>query len=1079
MEREYIAYISYRHTPVDMEAAIAIQHQIEHYHIPKKLRKNGKARLGMVFRDTDELNISPDLSQSLREALDHSEYLIVLCSPQYKESVWCRQEITYFLEHHDMDHVLPILVNGDPYEAFPDELLRRSVVDGKEVISEPLAANVAGETIKELKQNIKREKLRIVAKLLNCHYDDLVQRQKHYERQKKIAVIGTAFAALLAFIVMLLVKNAQVNSRYQEARRNQARYLSTVALEQYQKGDAKSALESVLTILPEGNEKGPVVPEQMYALATVLNAYNNSYVPENFISLPERDTKVFSDDMAYLFSYSIDSLKIYDVASGEVQYSFEPSAFLEEHPELAENYPYSKNVTISGVIPAENDNFFVVLSVDDIFELNINDSSYYRCIVSGNNSIQNVCYQNGKLAFSSFGVVRVYDCVSGDMLYEKDFNSNSEETSVEYSIEAISWNEDASLLAVGFDYSNNAVNTNLLRDDPELNRQEEQFFIQNPPLGLVLIDPASGEITKLSGLRTTELSFAGNVIGAVHMEYLPYDVVCHNTFSSVPARWSAGIYDTASKECIYQSDKLLGEAYNFWGFSQGEITISDKARSVYSLWLGKTGIVLDAENHSILYMESFRADIVSMEYHRNAANMIILSNGSIQLIGIHEPTFMRTSVMKLDVVAQQAAKSGDQIFLITNTGLIQCGLSVWEDVNTVTSTEAVLNNYQAKSFSYFDSERGKLRLVGYDHRDCPNDSIKDDEHYSALELYPCLSDKAMFSYIVDDPMSSIKACNISKDGNHICILEQQAEGSAVVSGFNISEGTSEFRYKLPSNLTDTGLLSDLKSSGFSEDGKMLWITRKDTDHFENTVHIYELDGKDINLTEYKAENEILYPALTENGKHLVWMEYDSKTEDSNLVLLDLNTGKDEKVKLPERFEVDRLGYDSTLMPGREGIVLLYDKNTEVIVYDTEKAKFLSPIQVSTGSEIALLGNKTELLVAHEKTVSLYDLQSGELKSRLEVPYAPDTIITDSGSDIFALCKGGSYSSENDNGWFLGGRYLISIDEDRNMYLTAFIGKAGNYESISPSGGEIISGSVPGSFEFIRILSFEELVAAAS
>ena len=50
MEREYIAYISYRHTPVDMEAAIAIQHQIEHYHIPKKLRKNGKARLGMVFR---------------------------------------------------------------------------------------------------------------------------------------------------------------------------------------------------------------------------------------------------------------------------------------------------------------------------------------------------------------------------------------------------------------------------------------------------------------------------------------------------------------------------------------------------------------------------------------------------------------------------------------------------------------------------------------------------------------------------------------------------------------------------------------------------------------------------------------------------------------------------------------------------------------------------------------------------------------------------------------------------------------------------------------------------------------------
>ena len=176
MEREYLAYISYRHTEVDKEAAIAIQRQLEHYRIPKSLRKDGKVRLGVVFRDTDELNVSPDLSQSLCTALDNSEYLIVLCSPEYKKSEWCRQEIVYFLKHHDIGNILPVLVNGTPSDAFPEEIVCRSIVDGKEIVSEPLAANVAGATIKEMKQNIKKEYLRLVAKMIGCHYDELIQR---------------------------------------------------------------------------------------------------------------------------------------------------------------------------------------------------------------------------------------------------------------------------------------------------------------------------------------------------------------------------------------------------------------------------------------------------------------------------------------------------------------------------------------------------------------------------------------------------------------------------------------------------------------------------------------------------------------------------------------------------------------------------------------------------------------------------------------------------------------------------------------------------------------------------------------
>ena len=146
LERKYIAFISYRHLPLHMEVATAIHRRIEHYIIPKGLRKNGQKKLGYVFRDQDELPLVGTLSDNIQYALDNSEYLIVVCTPETSESLWCLQEIDYFLQHHDRDHVLAILADGSPAEAFPKELVEVRDENG-EVISraEPLAANIAAE----------------------------------------------------------------------------------------------------------------------------------------------------------------------------------------------------------------------------------------------------------------------------------------------------------------------------------------------------------------------------------------------------------------------------------------------------------------------------------------------------------------------------------------------------------------------------------------------------------------------------------------------------------------------------------------------------------------------------------------------------------------------------------------------------------------------------------------------------------------------------------------------------------------------------------------------------------------------
>ena len=121
---KYDAFISYRHTPLDMEVAKKLHKTLETYHIPRSVRKKtGKKRINRVFRDQEELPIGSDLNDNISGALKESEYLIVICSPNTPESYWVLKEIESFIELHDREHVLAILIDGEPADSFPAPLL--------------------------------------------------------------------------------------------------------------------------------------------------------------------------------------------------------------------------------------------------------------------------------------------------------------------------------------------------------------------------------------------------------------------------------------------------------------------------------------------------------------------------------------------------------------------------------------------------------------------------------------------------------------------------------------------------------------------------------------------------------------------------------------------------------------------------------------------------------------------------------------------------------------------------------------------------------------------------------------------
>lgn len=150
---KYKAFISYSH--VDERAAARLFNRLEAYRLPHRLREGASAdqsrRLGVFFRDRDELRASGDLSRQIKDALSQSEFLIVLCSPHAAQSPWVAKEILEFKQLHGELNILAVILDGEPHaedkpgvpECFPKPLRYRLNPDRRLGArrAEPLAAD--------------------------------------------------------------------------------------------------------------------------------------------------------------------------------------------------------------------------------------------------------------------------------------------------------------------------------------------------------------------------------------------------------------------------------------------------------------------------------------------------------------------------------------------------------------------------------------------------------------------------------------------------------------------------------------------------------------------------------------------------------------------------------------------------------------------------------------------------------------------------------------------------------------------------------------------------------------------------
>ena len=194
-DKKYFAFISYKRE--DEEWAKWLQHKLEHYRLPSNLNGNSHLpkEIRPIFRDQSDL-AGGVLAEEINNALENSQYLIVICSPRAARSEWVGKEVETFIEMGRIDKIIPFIIGGTAHAINPeDECFPLSL---REL---PAEKEILGVNINEMGRDAAVVK--VVAQMFGLKFDELWQR---YEREKKRKVwLGIGIALFITLISIVVV----------------------------------------------------------------------------------------------------------------------------------------------------------------------------------------------------------------------------------------------------------------------------------------------------------------------------------------------------------------------------------------------------------------------------------------------------------------------------------------------------------------------------------------------------------------------------------------------------------------------------------------------------------------------------------------------------------------------------------------------------------------------------------------------------------------------------------------------------------------------------------------------------------
>lgn len=209
-EYKYYAFVSYRSS--DEKYAKWLQDKIEAYRLPTTVQKMNaalpKKKLRPCFRYHTDIQPN-ELKTELRNKLEQSKYLLVICTPRSAQSPWVGNEIDTFVELGRRDRIIPVIVEGHPYsgdpatECYNPALIKHfphsdNIAEDREI----LGVNIHEEGHGSAYMKRERAVIQIVSRMLDVNYDQLWNRQRR--RIITRAIVFTLLSILFVCAMTLM-----------------------------------------------------------------------------------------------------------------------------------------------------------------------------------------------------------------------------------------------------------------------------------------------------------------------------------------------------------------------------------------------------------------------------------------------------------------------------------------------------------------------------------------------------------------------------------------------------------------------------------------------------------------------------------------------------------------------------------------------------------------------------------------------------------------------------------------------------------------------------------------------------------
>jgi hypothetical protein len=201
----YRAFLSYSHR--DTAWAKWLHKALEGYRIDKDLVGRVTSTgpipktLSPIFHDREDFSAGHSLNEQTLAALECSEFLVVLCSPNAVKSAFVNEEVRRFKMLGRGARVIPVIIDGEPNdperECFPSAVRFKLTTDGtiSNECEEPIAADARREGDGKI-----LAKLKVIAGILGLRLDEVIRRaERSRKRRNKFWMALAGVFLVLAF----------------------------------------------------------------------------------------------------------------------------------------------------------------------------------------------------------------------------------------------------------------------------------------------------------------------------------------------------------------------------------------------------------------------------------------------------------------------------------------------------------------------------------------------------------------------------------------------------------------------------------------------------------------------------------------------------------------------------------------------------------------------------------------------------------------------------------------------------------------------------------------------------------------